>query len=554
MPTKPLTMTSDELEAENQELRLRLQEAEDTLRAIRSGEIDALVVATPQGDRLFTLQGADRSYRTLIEQMNEGALTVNSDGMILYANRCFAEMLHVPLERVIGSSIQSWVTEEGQPALRALLALKEEETRREELMLASGAAPVPVYLSVTRLPADGLPDVLGVVATDLTERKQTEDALRESEQKFSVIFDDAPIAVVLFTHPHGVIVNVNRAFETTFGFTREEVLGKTTLQLGINRDAEAFDLVGARLGVAGSLKDIEAALYTRSGEQRLFRLDIHLVTIGGNLYRLQTAQDITEQRQAQEEIRRLNQDLEQRIHSRTAQLEDANQELEAFSYSVSHELRAPLGVIDGVSRTVLDGYSQQLPQSAQDYLKVVRDNAGQMRLLLDDLLALSRFSRQALTLQEVEPAIIVHRVIAELQPEQQNREIMFTIGGLQADTDEALPRCLADPTLLKQVFRNLIANAVKFTRPREVATIEIGAKKIKGEQVYYVKDNGVGFDMKFAKRLFGVFQRMHSDTEFEGTGVGLAIVQRIVRLHGGRIWAEAEPDKGATFYFTLPKA
>ncbi len=547
-------MTSRELEAENQELRARLEEAEDTLRAIRSGEVDALVVSTPAGEQLFTLQGADRSYRNLIEQMNEGALTVNSEGMILYANRCFADMLSVPLEKVIGSSIQSWVTEDGRAALQALLSLRQAETGRAELTLAGNAgASVPVYLSANRLAADELPETLGMVATDLTDRKQAEEALRESEQKFSVIFDDAPIATALFTHPHGVIVNVNRAFETAFGYTREEVLGKTSVQLRINRDAEALGRMRTRLSIAGSLNDIEAFLFTRSGEQRLFRLDIHLVTIGGNTYRLQTAQDITEHRQAEEEIRQLSQNLEQRVRGRTAQLEDANKELEAFSYSVSHELRAPLGVIDGVSRTVLEGYSEQLPQSAQDYLKVVRDNAGQMRLLLDDLLALSRFSRQALTLQEVEPAMIVHRVIAELQPEQQNRQIMFTVGSPEADTDEALPRCLADPTLLKQVFRNLIANAIKFTRPREVAIIEIGAKRMDGEQAYYVKDNGVGFDMKFASRLFGIFQRMHSDTEFEGTGVGLAIVQRIVRLHGGRIWAEAEPGKGASFYFTLPQ-
>lgn len=546
-------MTPRELEAENTELRARLEEAEDTLRAIRSGEVDALVVSTADGDRLFTLQGADRSYRTLIEQMNEGALVVDDEGMILYANQRFASMLQVPLEKVIGSSIQGWVAQDEQADLQDLLGIRETETRRLDItLIGSAACIVPAYLSVNRLPADGLPGTLGIVATDLTERKRAEQALRESEQKFSIIFNDAPIAAALSTYPHGVAVNVNRAFETTFGYSREEVLGKTFLQLGITQDVEARNNVRARLQVVDAVSNVEASLMTRSGEVRLFRMDTHVINIGGSKYYLQTAQDITDYKRAEAEIRGLNQNLEQRVRSRTAQLEDTNRELEAFSYSVSHELRAPLGAIEGLSRTITEGYSQQLPEQAQEYLNIVRDNARQMRQLLDDLLALSRFSSQAVSLQEVEPAIIVHRVIAEMQLEDANRQIVFTIGDPGADTDEALPRCLADPTLLKQVFRNLISNAVKFTRARELAIIEIGAQEINREQVYYVKDNGVGFDMQHADRLFGVFQRLHSDTEFEGTGVGLAIVQRIIRLHGGHIWAEAEPDKGATFFFTIP--
>jgi signal transduction histidine kinase len=240
---------------------------------------------------------------------------------------------------------------------------------------------------------------------------------------------------------------------------------------------------------------------------------------------------------------KMNEELEQRVQERTAELRAANRELEAFSYSVSHDLRAPLRAITGFSRILLEDYAPQLPDEAQRYLKIV-DNGGQhMGQLIDDLLAFSRLGRMELRKQPVATADLVRQVLEDLQAGPSGRQVEITLGDL-------LP-CRAEPSLLKQVFANLLQNALKYSRQRDVAHIEVGCWEHDGEQVYFVKDNGVGFDMQYVNKLFGVFQRLHRAEEYEGTGVGLAIVQRIIHRHGGRIWAEAAIDQGATFYFTL---
>jgi light-regulated signal transduction histidine kinase (bacteriophytochrome) len=224
-------------------------------------------------------------------------------------------------------------------------------------------------------------------------------------------------------------------------------------------------------------------------------------------------------------------------------LEFANKELEAFSYSVSHDLRAPLRALDGFSQAMLEDFAAQLPEEARRYLLTIRKGAQQMGSLIDDLLAFSRLSRAPLNRQEVQTDDLVRVVLAELESERAGRQIDLRLG--------ELPACSGDPALLRQVWVNLLSNAFKYTQKREVAVVEIGCECAPAGDIYFVRDNGTGFDMRYASKLFGVFQRLHRAEDYEGTGVGLALVQRIVHRHGGRIWAEAEVDRGATFYFTL---
>ena len=255
------------------------------------------------------------------------------------------------------------------------------------------------------------------------------------------------------------------------------------------------------------------------------------------------ANEVKERRKAEEEVNQLNAELESRVLARTEQLDAANKELEAFSYSVAHDLRAPLRHINGFSKILQEDYGPALDATAQHYLKSVSDAARNMGQLVDDLLKMGRIGRQALVRRPTNLTTLVEIARQDLEPECAGRQIDWRIGELSS------VEC--DPGLMKQVLANLLSNAVKYTRVREKAVIEVGQVTLDCIPAIFIRDNGAGFDQQYAHKLFGVFQRLHSAEEFEGTGVGLATVRRIVQKHGGQVWAEAEVDKGATFFFTL---
>jgi signal transduction histidine kinase len=316
-------------------------------------------------------------------------------------------------------------------------------------------------------------------------------------------------------------------------------LAETARAISDHRD---FSVRAKRLG------NDELGLLTDAFNQMLSEIQAQDQAIRGDIAERKKIEEqlrasLKEVGKAEEEIRQLNAELEERVAKRTTELEIANKELEAFSYSVSHDLRTPLRAVDGFSQAVLEDYGPQLPEEGQRYLQTIREGAQRMGALIDDLLTFSRLSRLPLHQQKVDTDKLVREVISELGFECSGRKIDLRINDL--------PSCQGDLPLLKQAWINLLSNALKYTGQRASAVIEIGSILDQGEIAYLVRDNGTGFDMQYAHKLFGVFQRLHRSDQFEGTGVGLAIVQRIVHRHGGRVWAEAEVDRGATFYFTL---
>lgn len=352
---------------------------------------------------------------------------------------------------------------------------------------------------------------------------------------------------VLITDRSGAILWVNPAFTTLTGYTPEEVFGANPriLKSG-NQDSEFYRELWQTL-LAGRTWKGEFTNRRKDGglyisEQTITPVRLH----GGEItHFVGVMQDVTERKRAEAEIRALNNQLEERVRQRTAELEGANQELEAFAYSVSHDLRAPLrhinGYLDLLSNTALSTLSEQ----DRHYLKQVALSARQMDRLIDDLLLFSRMGQAVLRPQELDLNEILEQAMTQLETETKGRNILWN--------KAQLPRVRADGAMLTQVFVNLLSNAVKYTAPRNPAEIAIAtAPGSPDEVIVLVRDNGVGFDMRYSDKLFGVFQRLHSQAEFEGTGIGLANVRRIIHRHQGRTWAEGKPDAGAVFYFSLP--
>ena len=386
--------------------------------------------------------------------------------------------------------------------------------------------------------------LLAILVLLVSGRRKVETRLREQREWLSVTLSSIADAVIA-TDENGLINFMNPTAEALTGWRAAEAARKPLEIVFRIVDEEP----GAAAGPEGhATQNDYTVLESREGLRR--PIDHNRSPIrdrSGNVTgEVIVFHDATERKSAEERIRVLNEDLEQRVAERTAQLEDANRELEAFSYSVSHDLRAPLRAVDGFSRILIEDFGSVIPDEPRDYLLSVRDNTKQMSRLIDDLLNFSRLSRQPLRKEIVNVSQIARAAMEALASEQQGRRIEVTI--------QDLPNCEADPALLRQVFVNLLSNALKYTRGRDTTAIEVGWQSVEDEPggwVCFVKDNGVGFDMKYGHKLFGVFQRLHLAEDYEGTGVGLAIVQRIVSRHGGRIWAEGERDKGAIFYFTL---
>jgi PAS domain S-box-containing protein len=384
---------------------------------------------------------------------------------------------------------------------------------------------------------------LQVLATSLehrvTERTFALEAQARTLQDQASLLDLAHDSIFV-RDMTGAVRFWNRGAEETYGWTKEEALGKVTHTLLQTQFPWPLEKIEEDLLEHGHWEG--ELIHTRRNGSRIIvasRWALQRAADGTPCGILEINRDFTLRKKSEEEIQKLNRDLEHRA----CELEAANKELEAFAYSVSHDLRAPLRHVDGFSRLLLEEHGEQLDPEGKRMLERVRQGTQHMGELVDDLLNLSRVSRREVNPLVTDLNTIVEEVLTELKPTCQGRQVDFRAG--------RLPFAQCDPGLIRQVFVNLLSNAIKFTRPRESAVIEVGQTLQDGHDVLYVRDNGVGFSMKYADKLFGVFQRLHRAEDFEGTGVGLVTVQRIIQKHGGRVWVEAEIDKGATFYFTL---
>ena len=492
------------------------------------------------------------------EALMESLFAANPAGVALLVNRVFVRV-NPAMCRITGYSSPEMLGHTTR-----MLYLSEDEFERAgvalyEAMRKDGRGTlefrlrrkdgrmIDVLLCVTLCdPADSS---AGVVATvlDITERKQAERAVRESEQQFRIAFDNAPTGMSLLGPDGFTYLAVNPLLCEMFGYTKEEFLGNS-----ISLVTHPDDVERSKEWVRKKHNDEPCE---PSFEKRYIHKDGHIVwglvraqwiknEDGSHRMAIAHILDITERKLAEAEIRRLNQELEQRVAERTAQLEAANKELEAFSYSVSHDLRAPLRHVTGYVNLLNAHAGATLDAEGHRLLSTLADAAQRMGTLIDDLLAFSRVGRAPMRLAPISVNQLVEECRQEFAPDLKGRSIEWVI--------PSLPEVVGDRALLKQVLLNLLGNAVKYTRKRADARIEMGCQPGDAEWQFFVRDNGIGFNMKYVNKLFGVFQRLHSNAEFEGTGIGLANVRRVIQRHGGRAWAEGELSRGAIFFFTLP--
>lgn len=372
--------------------------------------------------------------------------------------------------------------------------------------------------------------------------------MRESPALLAAIIDSAMDAIISVDEDQRIRL-FNAAAERMFRCSAVEAIGQPLDRFLPHQHRQAhrehikmFGETGDTSRAMGHLRPLSAL--RADGQEFPIEASISKVEVGGRKVFTVILRDITARVQSEEQVRRLNSELERRVKERTAALTAANKELEGFTYSVAHDLRAPLRHLDAFSRIVLEEFANQLPEEGQQYLRTIRRSSRIMTRLVEDLLNLARIGKHDLRIERVELGPIAHSIVRQFQTETADRTIEWRVG--------PLPLAECDPGLMRQVLINLISNAVKYTRDRPNAVVEVDTVDMNGALAVRIRDNGVGFDMKYADKLFGVFQRLHPSDQFEGTGVGLATVDRIVKRHGGRVWAESAAGKGASFFFSLP--
>jgi len=522
------------------------------------GHESALVLAqdvTARKQAEAQLERNNYILNEILESIQDDFYVLDRDWNFVYASRLFTSKIGKEPKDFIGKSIWEMFPKHLGTVFEENFrgAMEKRQVRRFEI----GGKYTSAWYRMTAFPsADGIT----VLGTDITERKQIQDALQKAHDELEVKVQERTAALsqanallqalmdympdhIYFKDLQCRFIRNSQSQASLLGLSDPaQVVGKTDFDF-FPHAAKAFAEEQEVMRSGKSLVDFEEWVVWPDGRETwVSTTKVPLRSSNGETIGIfGISRDITERKRSEQAIQQLNSNLEKQA----AQLQVANKELEAFSYSVSHDLRAPLRAIDGYTRILVEDYEAILDEEGKRVCGIISAEARRMGQLIDDLLAFSRLGRKEIYSSNIDMKAMVVSVLNDLIKEEDRERIDFKIA--------RLPLVKADSSLIRQVWINLLSNAVKFTSKKDRAAIEVGSKSTEDELIYYVHDTGAGFDMEYANKLFGVFQRLHSESEFEGTGVGLAIVQRIVRRHGGRVWAEGEVDKGATFYFALPR-
>jgi len=491
------------------------------------------------------LRETEQRYRLIVETCQAGVWVVDADSRTTYVNRRMMELLGYTAEEMVGRSLFDYI----EGSMRETVSARFEERKTgargqyDVILIRKDGAGIWASLSASPIlgPQGEFQGSFGIIA-DMSERKRTEEELRESEGRYRRLYNETPVMLHSIDQ-HGCLISVSNYWLETLGYERSEVIGRKSTEFMTESSRRyAEQVVLPNFFATGSCKDIPYQFVKKSGEE----VEVLLSAIaerdenGAIIRSLAVMTDVTERRRFEEQIETLNTDLAARAY----ELESANQELEAFNYTVSHDLRAPLTNIYSSSQALLELYGGQLDETAFRLVRTVYNEVERMERLISTLLDFARLAQAEPARHMVDLSALAEEILAELRLSEPARRVRICIaGGITA---------LGDVPLLRVGLVNLLGNAWKYTGLEELAIIEFGVAAVRGELACFVRDNGAGFDMENADLLFRPFKRLPGAKGFKGAGIGLATVQRIIHRHGGSLWAESAPGEGATFYFTLP--